>query len=128
MRKPLAVALVVIIVIVGGIACATAFKTYTTFERTGVVRPDARPDDCEFAVFTAHPDMPSEEIGVITFIHGGYPKEIEVVRPRIAHDVCASGGNAVVLWMNGFGQFIKGTVLYLHPPKPAPAPSNNSGA
>ena len=86
------------------------------FSKTGDYKTDPREEGCEYSVYTTVPKKEYEEVGVISYlaVPHALPRTIDYVRTISNKEVCASGGNGLLLWeANGYGGFTKGTVIYL---------------
>lgn len=98
--------------------------------RTGPQLPP-RPPDCTFHVFTTEPQGEWVEVGVVENV--AQTTNLGLFTRKITKVVCEAGGEAVFVWMNGAGMYVKATVLagappqsglpYVQPPAPAPAPA-----
>ena len=76
----------------------------------------ARPDDCDFVVYTSMPPGRHTEIGIVTFsVMGGGPegraRSVAEAKERATQHVCKEGGNAVILQSDGAGAFVRATVI-----------------
>ena len=74
-------------------------------------------------MFTTPPEGAWTEVGVIDPAAGH--TRLDRFEKAIAKHVCEAGGDAALVWMNGYGQYIKATVLVAVAPPPqaqAPAP------
>ncbi len=74
-----------------------------------------RQTGCDFRVLTTAPSGQYEELGVIDVSPGAYginaTTKLNVFKGKIAEHVCAAGGNAALVAVNGLGFYIKATVL-----------------
>lgn len=83
----------------------------------GPVAANPRPakgGDCSFALLDAAPQRPFEELGILA------PKDIEYgtmsggpvpFKEAVGEQVCAAGGDAVVVERDYFGRYVRGTVV-----------------
>ena len=81
------------------------------FSVTNQLNLDPKPETCDYRVFTTNPQIPFEEVGIISF---GlvFPRTIEGVRDQASHDVCQSGANGLIVWQaNSAGRYVKATVI-----------------
>ena len=87
--------------------------------------PPQRPraENCEFRLFTAPPAEPYTEVAAIDVQFGAYGTNaytnLASFKRKIQPYVCRAGGDAAVAYANGYGMYIKATVLKA---LPAPAP------
>ncbi|MCH9690547.1 MAG: hypothetical protein K0U59_00600 [Gammaproteobacteria bacterium] len=84
------------------------------FSKTGTLEPLAREPGCGYAVYTTMPERKFSELGVISFTGppARKPKTVDKVRELSGETICTAGGNALLLWdVNGYGTFLKGTVI-----------------
>ena len=106
-------------------ACVNSYTATTT----GPKLPP-RPTDCDFEVYTAAPSAGSTEIGTIDVaIHdgGAGAGELAPFKAAIRPYVCQMGGDAAFAQANGFGHYVKATVLKAGGPATAPAPAAAAG-
>lgn len=86
----------------------------TTLTRTGQTYP-AKPKNCQFDVVTTVPNEGVTEIGTIDIESGAYASNtystLGEVKREIAPLVCKAGGDIAVAQANGFGWYIKATIL-----------------
>lgn len=112
--------------------------------RTGPAQP-ARALGCEFEVFTTPPPG-FVEIGAVDVNPGGYGvndfRDVAAFKAKIQPYVCQAGGDAAIAYANGFGMYIKATILKrdgslpataavaeaLPPPLPPPSPPQAQAA
>jgi len=74
----------------------------------------ARPEDCQFRVFTVAPRDGYAEIGAVDLLGEGFmafTDELHEFKDAIREKVCKAGGDAVIAWPNGKGEYIKATIL-----------------
>jgi len=85
-----------------------------------------RPESCDFDVLTSLPMSGYREIGTIDVTPGGYGANqftsLSDFKEHIREDVCQLGGDAAFASANGFGLYIKASVLQ-RVAVPAPRPS-----
>ena len=81
----------------------------TSLTRTGPKLP-ARPENCEFEMLTAAPSGGFIEIGTLDLTAGG-TTNLGEFRNGIRPKVCRAGGDAAIAMANGYGIYIKATVL-----------------
>jgi len=97
-----------------GIAGCT---TFTEFSQTGDHTSAAKPNDCQFKVYSTSPHRKYHELGVIDLKPVWCitcPDKVSNVKEIVQEDVCAAGGDAILLWeANGFGMYMKATVIKL---------------
>lgn len=113
-------------------ACGSA-----TLTQTGP-RFAPREENCQFQVFTTPPGYGFIEIGTIDMELNGFssPRSIAALIEDVRPHVCQAGGDAVVAYANGYGIYIKASVLkavanpipppampYVPPPQYAPMPT-----
>jgi hypothetical protein len=83
-----------------------------------------REPNCEFAIYTTEP-AGHAEVGSIDVTPGAYAtnvyKNLEDFKEAIRPHVCAAGGDAAIAWANGYGMYIKATVLKETSQQPVPA-------
>jgi len=94
---------------------------FATFTKTGEFSASPRSADCNFTVYTTTPPRRFDEIGLIEFggnmFEGsaGGPGSVSSVKSKATEEVCKNGGNGLLLWeTNGFGNYKKATVVYVH--------------
>jgi hypothetical protein len=97
-------------------ACGT-----TKLTRVGAPQP-ARALNCEFDVYTTAPQGSFVEIGTLDVNPGAYGtnvyRDLSDFKEEISREVCKSGGDAAIAYANGYGMWIKATVIK----RTAPAP------
>jgi hypothetical protein len=120
MRRPTGMALVSLTVLLSG--CVPTYK-YVPSGTTASIA--AKPANCAFAVLTTRPDSSFDEIGILDHSHGPVPDDAAAFKKSIQKEVCRAGGDAVLVEVNGLGQYIRGTVLRFRvpvsPAQPPPA-------
>jgi len=81
------------------------------YTQTGPHRP-ANPASCSVRLYTTPPPGAFEELGVLE-INGGWGAVRSAGQFLDANreQVCAVGGNAVLTEINGYGQYVRATVL-----------------
>jgi hypothetical protein len=96
------------------VACAPASSTFTPSSAT---RFPARQAECDFVVLTALPDAPVVQVGIIDVDQGNWGgiKSAADFKSLAAPQVCSSGGEIVVAEVNGFGQYVRGSVFRAAP-------------
>ena len=106
----------------------------TSVTMTGPTVPP-RGDHCKFRVLTTTPAAPFDEIGVIDVQPGAYGadvyRDLSEFKEHIEPYVCQAGGDAAIALANGYGMYIKATIIKVHgaspsrtvPPPPLPASS-----
>jgi len=86
----------------------------------------AREANCSFDILTATPLLGYREVGTIDVSPGGYGvnvfRDLGDFKEHIAPNVCKLGGDAAIASANGYGMYIKATVLKRIEAS-APAPS-----
>jgi hypothetical protein len=84
------------------------------YGQTGKTVAQAKPDDCHFALLEAPPERAFEEIGVVA------PEDIEFgsladtameFQNQVRRYVCPMGGDAVVVEMNKWARYERGTII-----------------
>src|SRR5215217_5766885 len=84
----------------------------------------ARAANCEFRMLTTAPAGEFIEVGAIDVQPGGYGTnvytDLSSFTQKIAPYVCKAGGDAAIGVANGYGMYIKATIL-----KSVPAPSSS---
>jgi hypothetical protein len=93
---------------------------------TGPAQPAKRPG-CEFQIYTMAPASPFVEIGAIDITIGvngenRYP-DIPALKEGIQPLVCQAGGDAAIAYANGFGVYMKATIVKLTGAAPGPSGS-----
>jgi hypothetical protein len=82
--------------------------------RTGRVFP-ARNPNCDFAILTTAPAGGFLEIGAIDVQFGAYGshvyRDLDSFKKEIRPYVCNAGGDAAIAFANGYGMYIKATIL-----------------
>ena len=95
------------------ISCAACGGT-TSMARTGAAQP-ARPANCNFQVLTTAPAGGFVEIGTVDVNPGPYGinvfRDVAAFKTHVQPYVCRAGGDAVVAHANGYGMYIKGSIL-----------------
>ncbi|MBL0220383.1 MAG: hypothetical protein IPQ07_41750 [Myxococcales bacterium] len=101
--------------------CGAATKY--TYSPSGGGAANPKPDQCTYEVLTTPPGKPFDELGVLDVNpgRGQIPESIPAFRSMATAGVCKAGGDAVIVFANGFGQYMKGTVIRYKPEAPAPA-------
>lgn len=84
------------------------------YGRTGEVVAAAKPPNCAYVLLDAPPDKPFDELGVLA------PNDIEFgdmsggptpYKETVGEQVCAAGGDAVVVERDDNGRYVRGTVI-----------------
>jgi hypothetical protein len=74
-----------------------------------------RAEGCDFDILTATPFTGFKEIGTVDVTPGGYGidvfTDLSAFKRHIRPQVCRLGGDAAIASANGFGMYIKATVL-----------------
>ncbi len=100
------------------VACGSTNMTATGAPQT------PREANCSFDILTSTPLLGYEEIGTIDVTPGGYGvnqfTDLSDFKAHITPNVCKLGGDAAIAAANGFGMYIKATVLK-RVARPAPA-------
>jgi hypothetical protein len=78
--------------------------------RTGPQLP-SRGDQCDFQALTTPPAGGFVEIGTIDVQSAFAITKLDDFKARIEPYVCQAGGDAAVAWANGYGIYVKATVL-----------------
>ena len=88
------------------------------YGRTGELVPPPKPPGCTFVLLELPPEQPFDEIGVLA------PRDIEYgdmaggatpFKETVGEQVCAAGGDAVVVERDYTGRYIRGTVIKYKP-------------
>lgn len=88
-----------------------------SFTKTGSEKAlTTKNNNCDFAVYATQPKKEFYELGVIEFTKSGFsqfgPQNITEAKSMSQEFVCKAGGNGLLLWeANGFGQYVKATVI-----------------
>jgi len=98
----------------------------TDVTATGPKAPP-RPLTCDFEILTSLPMSGYQEIGTVDVTPGGYGvnqfTSLGDFKDHIRENVCQLGGDAAFASANGFGMYIKASVLkHVDAPAPAPGP------
>jgi len=100
--------------IVFGACFALAGCGSTSLTRTGP-RLAARPATCDFQMLTAAPTGGFVEVGTVDVEFGAYGshqfRKLSDFKEEIAPSVCKAGGDAAIATVNGYGMYIKATIL-----------------
>lgn len=115
-----------------GWVCCLVFLGCGSTDRTAT-GPHAPPreDNCDFDILTSTPVGGYREIGTVDVTPGGYGynqfTSLTEFKDHIRPDVCQLGGDAAIASANGYGMYIKASVLKrVQAPRPqpvAPAPA-----
>jgi len=100
----------------------------TKMATTGPKYP-ARPPSCEFQILTAAPASGFVEVAAIDVNWGAYGsnsyRDLTDFKNEIRPYVCSAGGDAAIAYANGYGLYIKATVLKaVEAPQGAEAPTS----
>src|SRR5260221_417808 len=89
-------------------ACAPYGFTATT-QNAGT----AKPAGCAFDILTTRPDQPFVEVGIFDVSSRLFslPSDAGTFKKAVSDDVCRVGGDAVLAEINGYGAYVRGTVL-----------------
>jgi len=79
-----------------------------TVTTTKPVQP--KPTNCDFQIVGVAPAEGYEEIALLSQ-SGGATSDPTVFKEKVRADVCRVGGDVVVTRINGFGDFLGGSVL-----------------
>ena len=106
---------------VGFLGCGS-----TDVTATGPKAPP-RPPTCDFEILTSLPMTGYHEIGTVDVSPGGYGvnqfTSLSDFKDHIRESVCKLGGDAAFASANGYGMYIKASVLkQVAAPPPAPVP------
>jgi hypothetical protein len=86
----------------------------TTMLTTGAKQPP-RPQGCDFQVLTGVPASGYSELGTIDVQPGGWGSNVythlDGFKEKIQPYVCEAGGDAALAVANGYGMYIKATIL-----------------
>lgn len=97
-----------------GFSFALAACGETSLHRTGQRFPP-RPPTCDFQVLTATPNGGHVEVGTVDVEPGGWGQntftQLGAFKREIAPAVCKAGGDVAIASANGFGMYIKATIL-----------------
>ncbi|MFY2561204.1 hypothetical protein ACN469_26625 [Corallococcus terminator] len=96
------------------------YSTKYSYARTTQATAEARPATCQVDLFTTRPEGSFVELGVLEnrYVPRSTANEfVEAVRSQ----VCEAGGDAVLAEVNGFGNYIRGTVIRFKQAEAAPA-------
>jgi hypothetical protein len=92
--------------------------------QTGAAQP-AKAPNCEFKLLTTAPPAGFAEIGVVDVTPGGFGfniyRELSEFKRKIQPLVCRAGGDAAIAHANGFGVYMKATILKAVATAPPPA-------
>jgi len=97
-----------LVIVLGGCGASYALG------RVGELTPPSRPPDCRFEVRSDIPSRPFDEIAILA------PRDIEYgsmaggtvpFQEAVQSQVCAVGGDAVVVETDAFDHYVRGTVI-----------------
>lgn len=103
------------------IGCGT-----TNLTTTGPAQ-EPRPNECEFDIYTTLPEH-HVEVGTLDVEPGGYGHNVytklDEFKNHIRPYVCRAGGDAALALANGYGMYVKATILKrnLRPKESSPEP------
>ncbi|MEM9103590.1 MAG: hypothetical protein AAGB12_14865 [Pseudomonadota bacterium] len=103
------IAFLLIVFLVSG--CVTA-----TFTKTGTYQVESREVNCDFNVYTLAPKDIYHEIGLIELNVGfaeSLPTKINTLKEKVHEQVCAQGGNGLLVWQASGPFYGKATVIYI---------------
>ncbi|MCI0668912.1 MAG: hypothetical protein L0Y64_00470 [Myxococcaceae bacterium] len=89
--------------------CAPSYR----WAKTTSVQADARESSCSFDILTARPDRAFDELGVLE--KEWDTNQVDGFRASTQAQVCAAGGDAVLVEVNGLGHYVRGTVIRYRP-------------
>ena len=91
----------------------------TQYVRTGDERKlAARPPNCAFSLYTVAPPAGSIELGVVSYALD--VDDFATARELAAPDVCAAGGDGLVIWTSNKDRLIsRATIIKKPPPESA---------
>lgn len=102
------------LVALASLALCSCVPNYS-ITRTGTASLVAKQPGCDFSIVTTKAERPYEEIGIVDFvtgfITGPSARDASTFKEAIRGKVCELGGDAVFAEVNGYGQYIRGTVL-----------------
>lgn len=104
------------------LACLAGLSgcTNLVFTKTTTVAAPAREATCTFEIFTTRPDRAFDELGIID-VTDFRPETAAEFRNVAQSKVCAAGGDAVLAEVNGYGLYVRGTVIRYRAPTTADA-------
>ena len=70
----------------------------------------AKPASCDFVIATTKVDRPYDEIAVLD-CDANKAGDIGAFKESVRAQVCGVGGDAVIAEVNGYGSYVRGTVL-----------------
>jgi len=99
------------LLVLGACSLAVGCANQVTLTRAGAPEPP-RPANCEFQVLTAAPAGDYAEVGTLDVV-AAYTdtNKLSDFKKLITPRVCEAGGDTVIALANGFGSYIKATVL-----------------
>jgi hypothetical protein len=92
--------------------------SHYVYGRTGEITPPPKAPGCTFTLLDVAPEKAFDEVGVLA------PKDVEFgdmaggatpFKEAVADQVCAAGGDAVVVERDFTGRYIRGTVIKFKP-------------
>ena len=89
-------------------ACAMYNPSYK-LTKTGVAGP-GKPPSCDFIIATTKVDRPYDEIAILD-CEANKAGDVAAFKESVRAQVCAVGGDAVIAEVNGYGSYVRGTVL-----------------
>jgi hypothetical protein len=110
-------------------ACSPSYAFRTTTATTATTAPP-REAQCRFDILTVAPSRPFDEVGIVeghASPWGVGVNDVDEFREQIARAVCSHGADAVLAEINGFGQYVRGTLIHYRAADAAP-PASPAGA
>ena len=106
-------------VLLASVALSACSSVSSSYSKTGDSEYPALDEECPISIYTISPKKEYEELGVIDLdlFHGiiftePKAKKASDIKTLVAKDVCAAGGNGILLWeANGSGFYTKTTVI-----------------
>jgi hypothetical protein len=89
-------------------ACAMYAPKYK-LTATGAVGV-AKPASCDFIIATTKVDRPYDEIAILD-CDANKAGDVAAFKESVRTQVCGIGGDAVIAEVNGYGSYVRGTVL-----------------
>ena len=86
----------------------------TQYVRTGDERKlTARPPNCAFSLYTVAPPPGSIELGVVSYVYD--VDDFATARALAAPEVCAAGGDGLVIWTSSKDRLISRATIIKKP-------------
>lgn len=99
-------------------ACATLAPAYKV-TRTGTTGA-AKPASCDFIIATTKVDRSYDEIAILDCDpNRPFASDVAAFKESVRAQVCGVGGDAVIAEVNGYGSYVRGTVLKWKDAEPA---------